>query len=119
MTTEEVFKEKIQVTKEEVVITVECTPRNHAGVRKRIYRKERILDLIPKELRDTVRLAESPDKRISNINSSDFSTFGRWRFEIVKKEVKKPPTVAKNKRAASTAKTTRTPTRRKRTATKK
>ena len=50
MTTEEVFKEKIQVTKEEVVITVECTPRNHAGVRKRIYRKERILDLIPKEL---------------------------------------------------------------------
>ena len=77
-----IFTEKVEITNDIITIQVECEKRTHADIRKRIYRENNVFDLIPQELKNKVILIEKPEKKVSNINSSDFVACGCWKFKI-------------------------------------
>tara|TARA_B100001094_G_C17954181_1_gene682113 strand:+ start:104 stop:424 length:321 start_codon:yes stop_codon:yes gene_type:complete len=84
-----IFKEDVIIENDTLIIKVHCSLRQHVDIPKSVYRRE-IDHLIPEDIKDRVVLVSSPDKKISNINSANFSNHGVWKFKILEK-IKSPP----------------------------
>lgn len=105
----EVFKEKVEINENTLKVHVSCELRAYVGVHKKIYKESSLLNLIPEDLKDKVKLLSSPEKQVSNINKPQFSTSGTWVFTIIKEESKtpekKPAPAKRNTRRKSTRST--------------
>ena len=99
-----IFKQTVKVEKNVITIKINCNLREHVKVPKRVYRANKIYNLIPEEFKSKVKLIEQPEKAVSNINKPEFSTSGVWVFEIIQEKTQ--PT--------QKPKTTRAQTRRRR-----
>jgi len=82
-----IFREEVIVENRRLIIKVSCKKRKYALEEKKVYVRD-IEELIPENLKSNVKLIESPQKHISNIDHREFSQAGQWVFAINTK--KKP-----------------------------
>ena len=105
------FKEEVILEKDILKIIVSIEKRKYAIDEKKIYQLDH-KRLIPEKLKGKVNLISGPDKKISNMNKSKYTSTGEWIYEIVTKPAPKPS----DKPRTATRKRTRT-TRSKKTST--
>ncbi len=84
-----IFKEKVEISEDKVVIEVTCEHRTHTKEPKRIYKKD-VKSLIPQELHSLLHLKQSPSSVVSNMSIDNHTNSGIWIYEIQKSQQVKP-----------------------------